>query len=116
MERLLKAPGIVVLFIIVLPFIMEPFVPEAFPTVRKVIGSIGYVIMWSWMALIAEALKSKLPKSVVISDTLFLINIIVLIIVFGGSKAVLEPGQSVQVEGLYTLPVLCGLPSICSPC
>ncbi|MBL4755895.1 MAG: hypothetical protein JKY52_20160 [Flavobacteriales bacterium] len=47
-----------------------------------------------------------MPKNVEISDTLFLFNIILLILFFGGSRALLEPGQTVEVTGLYALPFL----------
>ncbi|MBL4734923.1 MAG: hypothetical protein JKY18_06230 [Flavobacteriales bacterium] len=106
MEKIIKAPAIVLLILILLPWSIVQLISDEFPTVQAVFGALGCITLWGWIAILAESLKSRLPGNVEISDTLFLINIVVLILSFGGIHILLEPGQTVHVTGLYVLPIV----------
>ncbi|HIN39161.1 MAG TPA: hypothetical protein EYM84_02680 [Flavobacteriales bacterium] len=104
MEKLIKAPALLLLVLLLLPWSIESLIPNEYPVAQTVFGTLGFVTLWGWIAILAESLKNRLPKNVEISDTLFLINVVVLILSFGGIRVILEPGQSVNVTGLYALP------------
>lgn len=67
---------------------------------------LGYILLFLWFTFLDQELMKRIPKNIIISDTLFFINLFMLFIFMSVICIFVSPGKEYEVTGFAAFPFL----------
>ena len=101
MDIILKAKHWQIFLLLIVPMIVVEFIAE--PIYKVLIFVFWTLLFFGWLLLVHQNLTECLPKRVILSSSLFIINIFVLTIALCGVNLFMEPGEVLILEGVWAL-------------
>ena len=106
MLKLLKLNRAILFLILTVPWIIDYFYKFDDWNNYAAFSILRYFLLFLWFIGLSVELNKRIPKSVSVSDTFFLINIFLIFLLYCCSYLFLEPGKNYSVSGLDALPYI----------
>ena len=106
MLKLLKINTLLLFIILTLPWVLTLIFGYYYPDSHMIFTLVLFTIFLLWFLGLDVELMKRIPLKIRPSNTLFLINIILVYLGYCVIAILLDPGQSINVTGLAALPFL----------
>lgn len=106
MLKLLKINTPLLFIILILPWILTLVFGDYYPDLHMVFTLVLFTILLLWFLGLDAELMKRIPLKIRPSNTLFLVNILLIYFGYCVIAILIDPGQSINVTGLAALPFL----------
>lgn len=106
MLKLLKLNQFILFIILICPWLIIWFFNFDNIIVVRSISILRYFLLLLWFLLLDQELMKRMPVKIELSNTLFLINIVLIFLSFSSFFILAEPGEVYTITGIKAIPFL----------
>jgi hypothetical protein len=103
MTKLLRMNTVALFLILITPWIALKFYPFRDYYAFMIWSVMGVFLIFLWFLLLDAELTKRIPPKIRPTNTMFLINLILILLVFCLEYIFLKPGETYEVEGVLAL-------------